>query len=58
MNKIFKNKSDNLYDSVFYIAYLNFRKKMDFDNFSEEEWKKAFVIERPLTEIHHPEDFE
>lgn len=58
MNKILINKSDNLYDSEFYIAYLNFRKKMDFDNFSEEECKKGSEIERPLVEIRHPEDFE
>lgn len=48
----------DILNSPFYIAYIEFRKKMKFDKLSEEEWKKAFEIERPLTEICHPKDFE
>lgn len=58
MNKMANNKSDNLYTLQFYMAYLNFRKKLISYKFPEEEWKKAFEIERPLVEIPHPEDFE
>ena len=50
--------SSDILNSPFYIAYIEFRKKMKFDKLSEEEWKKAFEIERPLTEICHPKDFE
>ena len=50
--------SSETINSPFYIAYIEFRKKMKFDKLSEEEWKKAIEIERPLTEIRHPEDFE
>lgn len=44
--------------SPFYLAYLNFRKKLDFDSFTEEEWKNTFDIKRNQTVVRHPEDFE
>lgn len=50
--------TDDISKSPFYLAYLNFRKKMDFDAFSEAEWKKTFEIERRKTGLRHPEDFE
>ena len=50
--------SSEIINSPFYIAYIEFRKKMKFDKLSEEEWKKAIEVERPLTEIRQPEDFE
>ena len=58
MKQLKQSLSLDINKTLFYIAYLNFRKNMDFENFSEEEWKKAFEIERPLTEIRHLEDFE
>ncbi len=53
-----ESKTNSYTNSPFYLAYLNFRKKMDFDNFTEDEWKKTFEIERRPTIIRHPEDFE
>ena len=50
--------TDDISNSPFYLAYINFRKKMDFDSFSEEEWKKTFEIERRKSGLRHPEDFE
>ena len=50
--------TDDISKSPFYLAYINFRKKMDFESFSEEEWKKTFEIERRKTDLRHPEDFE
>ena len=53
-----ESKTNSYTNSPFYLAYLNFRKKMDFDNFTKDEWKKTFEIERRPTIIRHPEDFE
>ena len=50
--------TEDISKSPFYLAYINFRKKMNFDSFSEEEWKKTFEIERKKTGLRHPEDFE
>lgn len=58
MNIITDKQSNEISSSPFYKAYLNFRKKLESDNFSEEEWKDAFEIKRQKTIIHHPEDFE
>ena len=58
MNKIEKSQTTNIFSSSFYQAYLNFRKKLESDNFTDEEWKEVFEIKREKTVIRHPEDFE
>ncbi|MCR4948270.1 MAG: type II toxin-antitoxin system prevent-host-death family antitoxin [Treponema sp.] len=50
--------TDDVSNSPFYLAYLKFREKMNFNSFSDEEWKKTFEIERNETGLRHPEDFE
>ena len=58
MTEITNFKTKNYTSSPFYQAYLNFRKKLESDNFTDEEWKSAFEIKRQKTIIRHPEDFE
>ena len=58
MNKSTNIKTNNISSSPFYQAYLNFRKQVESDNFTDEEWKDAFEIKREKTLIRHPEDFE
>ena len=53
-----QTRTEDISNSPFYLAYINFRKKMNLDSFSEEEWKKTFEIERKKTGLRHPEDFE
>ena len=50
-------KDDSL-QSPFFIAYTDFRKKLDCENPSEEEWKTTFEIERRKSLPRHPEDFD
>lgn len=42
----------------FYIAYMDFRKKLECEKLSESEWENIFEIERRKSIIRHPEDFE
>ncbi len=58
MNKIEKSQTTNISSSPFYQAYLNFRKKLESDNFTDEEWIEVFEIKREKAVIRHPEDFE
>lgn len=58
MNIINKSNTINISSSLMYQAYLNFRKKLEADNFTEDEWKVVFEIKREKTVIRHPEDFE
>lgn len=37
MNKIEKSQTTNISSSPFYQAYLNFQKKLESDNFTDEE---------------------
>lgn len=53
-----ENQINTYKKSPFYLAYLNFRKKMDLEGFTEEEWQKTFEIERRQSIVRHPEDFE
>ena len=58
MTEITNFKTKNYTSSPFYQAYLNFRKKLESDNFTDEEWKNAFEIKREKIIIRYPEDFE
>ena len=58
MNNIIDKQTNNITSSPFYQAYLNFRKKLEADNFTDKEWRDAFEIKREKTIIRHPEDFE
>ena len=42
----------------FYIAYMDFRKKLECEKFAESEWENIFEIELRKSVIRHPEDFE
>lgn len=53
-----EEKNQSYTNTPFYLAYLNFRKKMDLEGFTEEEWKETFEIERRQSIVRHPEDFE
>jgi len=51
------SKTSDINSSPFYISYLNFRKKLEAEGFTE-DWDKTFDIKRSKSIIRHPEDFE
>ena len=52
------SSKEEITSTPFYIAYTDFRKKMERENLSESEWKSIFDIERRKSVPRHPEDFE
>ena len=51
------SKDDNV-QSPFFIAYMDFRKKLERENLTDAEWKDSFEIERRKSLPRHLEDFE
>ena len=50
--------NEEITTAPFYIAYMDFRKKLEQEKFTEAEWKEGFEIERRKSLPRHPEDFE
>ena len=52
------SSNEEITTTPFYIAYMDFRKKLECEKLTEAEWKESFDIERRKSVPRHPEDFE
>ena len=52
------SSNEEITTTPFYIAYMDFRKKLEREKLTEAEWKESFDIERRKSVPRHPEDFE